>query len=102
MKAGANNGGADCRPICQPPISLVRIAVGDGSRVFGPGTVQPTAVCRGIATRSVWVQSPDRVLLGLVAFIDESYNKTSTGMSCRSMSGERHTFENLTMIKAYK
>ena len=58
----------------------------DGSRVFGP------------ANGSLWWQineervGPNRVLLGLVMFIDESYNKKS--MSCEAMYGERHTVEN--------
>ena len=57
-----------------------------GSRVFGP------------ANGSLWWQineervGPNRVLLGLVMFIDESYNKKS--MSCEAMYGERHTVEN--------
>ena len=35
---------------------------------------------------------PYRVLLGLVMFIDESYNKKS--ISCEAMYGDRHTVEN--------
>ena len=52
---------------------------------------QPTAVCGGRSTRSVWVQ------IGLVTFIDESYNKKH--MSCESIYGERHNFENLMTTK---
>lgn len=55
-----------------------------GCRVFGP------------ANGSLWWQinqelvGADRVLLGLVIFIDESYNKKS--MSCEGIYGEKHTF----------
>ena len=35
---------------------------------------------------------PNRVLLGLVTFIHESYNKKS--MLCKAIYGERHTVEN--------
>ena len=55
----------------------------DGCRVFGP------------ANGSLWWQinqervGADRVLLGLVAFLDESYNKKS--MSCKGVYGELHS-----------
>ena len=55
----------------------------DGCRVFGP------------ANGSLWWQinqervGADRVLLGLVAFLDESYNKKS--MSCEGVYGELHS-----------
>ena len=63
----------------------------DGFRMFGP------------ANGSLWWQinqecvGSDRVLLGLVTFIDESYNKKH--MSCESIYGERHNFENLMTTK---
>ena len=56
----------------------------DGCRVFGP------------ANSSLWWQINqervgfDRVLLGLVTFIDESYNKKH--LSCESVYGEMHNF----------
>ncbi len=55
----------------------------DGCRVFGP------------ANCSLWWQinqervGADRVLLGLVAFLDEPYNKKS--MSCEGVYGELHS-----------
>ena len=55
----------------------------DGCRVFGP------------ANGSLWWQinqervGADRVLLGLVAFLDESYKKKS--MSCEGVYGELHS-----------
>jgi hypothetical protein len=55
----------------------------DGCRVFGP------------ANGSLWWKinqervGADRVLLGLVAFLDESYNKKS--MSCEGVYGELHS-----------
>ena len=63
----------------------------DGFRMFGP------------ANGSLWWQinqesvGSDRVLLGLVTFIDESYNKKN--LSCESIYGERHTCEILMMTK---
>jgi hypothetical protein len=63
----------------------------DGFRMFGP------------ANNSVWWQiiqesvGSDSVLLGLVTFIDESYNKKN--LSCESIYGERQSCEILMMTK---
>ena len=63
----------------------------NGFRMFGP------------ANGSLWWQinqesvGSDRVLLGLLTFIDESYNKKH--LSCESIYGEKHTCKFLMMTK---